>query len=137
MSSSKTVLAEIVPAGKNYRPSRAYTIVVDNATQIGFEVKKVDTLPEVGETKYLYLVPKEGSGDDTCDEYVWAIQEDGTYGWELVGSTAVQVILYDELGENTDGAMTQKAVTDAIGDIEAILHEINNGSPCCGLFPRG
>lgn len=37
------------------------------------------------------------------------------------------VILYDGLGQNTDGAMTQKAVTDIIGNLEATLHALNNG----------
>lgn len=109
-------------------PSRSVVGYVDGLAQLGFEVKKVDVLPEVGETKYLYLVPKEGLGEDVCDEYVWAVQDDDSYGWELVGSTAVEVKLYSELGQNTDGAMTQKAVTDVIGDIEQTLHEINNGT---------
>lgn len=127
MSTSKTILVDVVTASKKYRPSKAYTVVVDGKTSIGFEVKKVDSLPETGETKYLYLVPKEGSGDDTCDEYVWALKDTDTYGWELIGSTAVEVKLYDGLGQNTDGAMTQKAVTDVIGNLEATLHALNNG----------
>lgn len=38
------------------------------------------------------------------------------------------VILYDATGQNTDGAMTQKAVTDIIGDIETILTTLNSGT---------
>lgn len=36
-------------------------------------------------------------------------------------------VLYSGTGQNTDGAMTQKAVTDLVGDVESILHTINNG----------
>ena len=36
--------------------------------------------------------------------------------------------LYSSLGQNTDGAMTQKAVTDVIGDVETILQTLNSGN---------
>lgn len=84
---------------------------------IGFEGRVVDELPEKGETGCIYLVPKEkGQEGDIYSEWVWALQQDDeTYGWEHIGATnEVVITLYNELGQHTDGAMTQKSTTDAI-----------------------
>lgn len=45
--------------------------------------------------------------------------------WQDTGRTGSTIKLYSEMGQNTDGAMTQKAVTDIIGDINIVLDEIN------------
>lgn len=127
MSTSKTLLVDVVAASKKYRPSKAYTVVVDGKTSIGFEVKKVDSLPETGETKYLYLVPKEGSGDDTCDEYVWALKDADTYSWEHIGSTDVTIEVDDELSTTSENPVQNKVIAQAIGNIEQVLHTLNNG----------
>lgn len=77
----------------------------------------VDELPEEGEPGYIYLVPKSHSEKgNVYDEFIWALQSDGTtYGWELLGSSdTISILLYNETGQHTDGAMTQKATTDAI-----------------------
>lgn len=42
--------------------------------------------------------------------------------------SANSATLYPSTGQNTDGAMTQKAVTDIIGDIETILTTLNSGT---------
>ena len=44
---------------------------------------------------------------------------------ELLKNAIPNYKLYSEIGQNTDGAMTQKAVTDIIGDINTALDEIN------------
>lgn len=80
----------------------------------------VDELPEEGEPGYIYLVPKSHSAQgNVYDEFIWAMQPDGvTYGWELLGtSDTISIILYNETGQHTDGAMTQKATTDAINSV--------------------
>ena len=80
----------------------------------------VDELPEEGEPGYIYLVPKSHSEKgNVYDEFIWALQADGTtYGWELLGSSdTISILLYNETGQHTDGAMTQKATTDAINSV--------------------
>ena len=52
---------------------------------------------------------------------VWKTDENGVPGWYEEKT----VILYNEIGDNTDGAMTQAAVTALVGDIGSILDEIN------------
>lgn len=77
------------------------------------EVKKVDELPEQGHAGYIYLVLRDKTETGNIyDEYIWVEQPDKTYGWELLGTKTTK--LYDSMGQNTDGAMTQKATTDAI-----------------------
>lgn len=109
---------EIVDANDDtfYANSHPYKVAVVGG-HIGIEARIVDELPETGETGYIYLVLKEETeGGDIYDEYMWVLQQDGTtYGWEHIGATnEVTIKLYDEIGLNTDGAMTQKATTEAI-----------------------
>ena len=99
-----------------YANSHPYQVaVVEGGT--GGEARVVDELPEIGEVGYIYLVLKETtSSGDIYDEYIWALQEDGeTYAWEHLGATnEVTITLYDSTGQNTDGAMTQKAASNMI-----------------------
>lgn len=37
-------------------------------------------------------------------------------------------LLYDDFGQNTDGAVTQDFFTDVVGDIESILQVLNSGN---------
>jgi len=52
-----------------------------------------------------------------------SIAGDGT-----LSADAQPAILYSSTGQNTDGAMTQKAVTDIIGDVETILTTLTTGT---------
>lgn len=99
------------------KPTKAYGIYTYNngwvlvAQPVDQAVKKVDELPEVGEEGVLYYVPKTGT--DTYDLYRWIDNS-----WVKV-DTDIQ--LYNNTGEHTDGAMTQKAVTDALNDKQNVL----------------
>ena len=49
--------------------------------------KKVEVLPESGESSYIYLLPKSSSAaGNIYDEYIWI---EGA--WELIGSTAMSL----------------------------------------------
>lgn len=68
--------------------------------------KKVEELPEVGETNYIYLVPKKNNDkDDNFDEWIWALQEKenpedpDVYAWEHLGSTDVDLTNYPTFDE--------------------------------------
>lgn len=61
------------------------------------------------------LVPAPQAGDDNK-----FLKGDGTWG---VAPNVVQV-----MGQSTSDVMSQKAVTDIIGDIETILHTLNVGA---------
>ena len=63
-----------------------------------FKLSIVDALPETGEKMTLYLVPKEGTGSDVHNEYIWIEQ---TSSFEFLGSTAVDLTDYVK---NTDYA---------------------------------
>ena len=51
-----------------------------------FEVKKVESLPQTGDSNVLYLVSKSGSGQDVYNEYIW----DGSK-FELIGNTSIDL----------------------------------------------
>lgn len=55
------------------------------------EFKKVDALPQVGESKFIYLVPNAGSNPNVYDEYFWSAS-DGTF--ELFGTTQMDLSGY-------------------------------------------
>lgn len=77
----------------------------------------VEELPATGEAGVLYLVPKDESGaEDIYDEYLW-VEKDGTYQFERVGATSVDLTDY----------YTKEEIDAMIGDIESELHVINNG----------
>ena len=104
----------IVKDAKFFANSHPYKVTIEGGG--GTEGKVVDELPEEGETGYIYLVLKEETEEGNIyDEYMWVLQQDETYGWEHIGATnEVKIVLYDEMGTNTDGAMTQKATTELV-----------------------
>lgn len=107
------------PAKPRTNVEQYLNYIIENGIGGGGEAKVVDELPEEGETGYIYLVLKESTKTgDIYDEYIWALQQDGeTYDWEHLGATnEVSIKLYDTEGNNTDGAMTQRAVTDALDE---------------------
>lgn len=124
---SKTLLVKWVKAKKNAGYNDYVNLATEEDVTAGFTAKIVDTLPTVGDPKYMYLVPKEGSTDDTYDEYIWALQADNTYGWEHVGSTAVTIEVDDHLSDTSENPVQNKVITAALGNIETILHQLNNG----------
>jgi hypothetical protein len=56
-----------------------------------FSILVVSSLPAVGNKMTLYLVPKEGTGNDVYNEYVWVEQ---TSSYEFIGTTAVDLSNY-------------------------------------------
>lgn len=89
----------------------------------------VDALPETGEADKIYLVPNEGSGTNSRDEYIYV-----NGAWEMLGTTEVSLEGYytsaqvDEkiaAIEGDVGAVYTKSEVDAMveainGDIDAV-----------------
>lgn len=70
-----------------------------------FTYMVVNELPETGEEKIIYLVPKAGEGNDVHDEYIWV-----NGGYELIGTTAVDLSGYLP---TTGGSLTGKVLVSA------------------------
>lgn len=89
---------------------------------IHFSVKVVDRLPDVGEDKILYLVPKQSTvTDDVYNEYVW-IPTLNKY--EFVGTTAVNLDDYYNKGQ-VDSLLNGKQNT--ITDLDIIREGAGKG----------
>lgn len=61
----------------------------EQLTGLGIAFKTVDTLPEVGEEKFIYLLPSTVEENDIYDEYVWIKGK-----FERIGSTKVNLADY-------------------------------------------
>lgn len=70
------------------------------------DYKVVDELPDEGESGVIYWLRKTGS-EDAYDLYEW-VNDD----WRKLD---IDISLYSETGNNVNGAMTQKATTEALG----------------------
>lgn len=135
--------------------STAISTAIADVTQ--FDYKVVTSLPASGVKGTIYLVANSGSGQDVYNEYVWVnnaweklgatftlpTASASVLGGVKVGSglaidnsgvlsaTGVSMVLYSTTGQNTDGAMTQKAASDAIAakaDASALSTVATSGS---------
>lgn len=87
-----TVDSSITESSNNAASSAAvYKYVADKLKDIGgVSFKKVDSLPQTGDGKYIYLVPKsEAETQNSYDEYIWY-----NSAWELIGSTDIDLSDY-------------------------------------------
>lgn len=86
--------------------------LINQITTINFKV--VDVLPDTGEANLIYLVKKEGSGDDVHDEYIWVESK-----WEKIGSTTVDLTNY-YTKTDADGRFALKtSIADMLTKTEA------------------
>ena len=95
-----------------YGITDAYTkLEVDGkiAELINFRVEVVQSLPPEGQTNVLYLVPKEGTGSDVYDEYVWIVNNNVGH-YEFLGTTQVDLSNYYTKDE-ADNKFAEKATT--------------------------
>ena len=54
----------------------------------GLTLERVDVLPATGNSKVIYLVPVNGTSNNSFDEYIWVNK------WERIGSTSVDLTNY-------------------------------------------
>lgn len=112
--------------GVMYANSHPYKVALEDG-KIGFEAVIVDELPETGDPNNIYFILKESTPEgDIYDEWMWVLQPDETYGWSHIGTTdTVEIKLYGTTGNHTDGAMTQKATTQAIHAVKSDLDTLS------------
>lgn len=90
-----------------------------------FKIEVVDALPETGEEKIIYLVPKDSEEPDVHDEYIWV-----NSSFELIGTTQVDLTGYVK---NTDYATyTVGGVVRAGGG----FFVDTNGLASCGIYSQ-
>lgn len=82
---------------------------------IHFEV--VQTLPASGESNIIYLVPHSHGSGDSYDEYAW-VSVSGTYQWEKIGNTDVDLSNYVQKTFEVNGkALSGSSITLVAADI--------------------
>lgn len=136
------ITKDIADLSNYYGKDELYTRVeVDRKLEAikQFDFRVVDSLPEVGEWGYIYLVPVSNSKNrNTRNEFIWVTAEDGTSSWEQIGSTAFKLdIIQDESGiviNNTplqdasiekDGLMTKEHVKTLESKQDALIAGAN------------
>lgn len=109
----------------------------DSGDGDGLKTKIVTELPEIGDSKYLYLVPKDDLlSDNIYDEYIWI---DGK--WELIGDTAIEVNLENYV-QNPDNLniMVVKNGTNGLSSSTFTFNDhiqINTNFPLLNKLPNG
>lgn len=105
-----------------YKKSETYTQAEVNALigaikTIHFEV--VQTLPAEGESNVIYLVPHSHGTNDSYDEYAW-VSVSGTYQWEKIGNTDVDLSGYVQKTTTVNGHALSSNVTIVAADISDV-----------------
>lgn len=100
-------------------------IQVRNASAGGIHYEVVDELPTTGiQTNVIYFVPKTNpQTGDCCDEYINTTGDSS--GWELIGSTSVNINIDDNPTQGSTNAVSSGGVYKAIADINTVIGDIN------------
>lgn len=88
------ITGSTISANTSYLATQDFvTSAISNISQ--FSIVKVDSLPAQGESNKLYLVPNSSSTtDNVYDEYIWVEVSSGTFDWEQIGTTAIDLSNY-------------------------------------------
>ena len=89
------------------------------AELINFRVEVVSVLPQEGQTNVLYLVPKEGVGEDIYNEYVWIVVSNVGH-YEFLGTTQVDLSNYYTKSE-VDTLLSGKLSNTATGNLSLTI----------------
>ena len=87
----------------------------------GLKIELVEVLPEVGDSKVLYLKKKEDSVDDSYDEYLFVNNK-----WEVVGSTKVDLSNYYTKSE-TYNRREVKSIANNLINVKIITYNFKVG----------
>ena len=93
-----------------YTKSETYTKtevqqIVDAIKQFTYEVVEVRPTASASTMNKIYLVPAPKSEDENIKEEYITIQSDGSYSWEMLGTTSIDLSNYYTKGQ-TDAAIT-------------------------------
>lgn len=89
---------------KNYVNETRLQEAIANIDHFHREI--VNALPVTGQDNVLYMVRKQGSGEDIFNEYIWVGKTASETGYEFIGTTATDLTDYyqkDEVDDLLDG----------------------------------
>ena len=101
------------------------------------EAVVVNSLPSVGETGKIYLVPKQTPAqEDVYEEWIWAVvSQPSTYGWEHIGTTEIDLSGYEKTENKVTSLSNQstdtqypsaKCVYDELGGKQDTISDLNS-----------
>lgn len=85
--------------------------------------------PESREEQYLDAIAEGGGGGGGTSDFNDLNNRPKYNGTAMTGDTNIPIAptVMQTTGSSTTNVMSQKAVTDIIGDVESALHTVNNG----------
>lgn len=114
--------------------------VAERVIGVEEEVERLENNPDVVDIVATYQELQNYDTSTLTDKDIIRVLEDSTHNnestyyrynasdnsWTYIGSAGGTEVV-QTTGQSTTAVMSQKAVTDIIGDIESALHTINNG----------
>lgn len=115
--------------------------VAERVIDVEEEVEELKNNPDVVDIVATYADLQNYDTSTLTDKDVIRVLDDSTHGgmstyyryststgeFTYIGGSAPNPTVVQTTGQSTTDVMSQKAVTDIIGDIESALHAINNG----------
>lgn len=92
----------------------------DYGIKINTEYTSLEELPDPGDSRFIYLIPNGGMGENSYDEYIWA---DSKSAYEKIGTTEIDLTAYATkvlLNEETNARQAgDAALQTSIAEVNA------------------
>lgn len=85
----------------------------DYGIKINTEYTSLEELPDPGDSRFIYLIPNGGTGENSYDEYIWA---DSKSAYEKIGTTEIDLTAYATKNEVNEGLQGKLDKTDGVAE---------------------
>lgn len=85
----------------------------DYGIKINTEYTSLEELPDPGDSRFIYLIPNGGTGENSYDEYIWA---DSKSAYEKIGTTEIDLTAYATKNEVNAGLQGKLDKTDGVAE---------------------
>lgn len=114
-----------VQADWNQTDPHAVDYIKNKPQAGGLSFEVVDELPAVGRSDVIYLVPVDGPQEHNIyEEFIWVKHKDGTYGYEKLGTTEIDLTHYVKDDRTVNGQALSADVELTAEDIDATVSSI-------------
>lgn len=85
----------------------------DYGIKINTEYTSLEELPDPGDSRFIYLIPNGGTGENSYDEYIWAVSKSA---YEKIGTTEIDLTAYATKNEVNAGMQGKLDKTDGVAE---------------------